>query len=754
MDDVPIVTNSQMKLWEWMSSYYMCSIGEVLKAGLPSGLKLESETRIYLNNEYVAEERLSEVEEEFLDTLKQSGPHTVKEINTKLAINNSYIILRSLIDKKAITTEEEIHTLFKPKKESFVLLNDLYHDDNQLNELFERLKRAKVQLNLLMGFIHLSNFGNGKENREVSKSDLFEYTKASHQALKALIEKEVFFEELREVSRLDSFTETISVKELNPSQSDALKSIKNLFLTRNTVLLHGVTSSGKTEIYIHLIQQYIEEGKQILYLLPEIALTTQIVNRLRNVFGKKVGVYHSKFNDNERIEVYNGVLKNASGEDSLQLVLGVRSSVFLPFSNLGLVIVDEEHENTYKQFDPAPRYHARDTAIYLATLHGAKVLLGTATPSVESFYNAKKGKYGYVELKERFQNMELPEVILADTREAYRKKEMKSIFTPVLLSNIENALKKDEQVILFKNRRGYAPYIECDTCNWIPYCKNCDVTLTYHKKTGELNCHYCGYNIKVPSHCHVCNQPALKTKGFGTEKIEDELSVFFPDANIQRMDLDSTRSKKAYEKIISAFEKKEIDVLVGTQMISKGLDFDRVSLVGVLNADQMLNFPDFRAHERSYQLMAQVSGRAGRKNKRGKVIIQVSDIHHPVIDDVLHNNFKALFLRQIDERKLFKYPPFYRLILLKVKHKDKMIVNKASYLLAKQLFQVFGNRVSGPEFPLIERIQNMFQKNIMLKIEADKSGIGVRQNITNIIQYVNSMEEYRSVRVVIDVDPQ
>jgi primosomal protein N' (replication factor Y) (superfamily II helicase) len=434
--------------------------------------------------------------------------------------------------------------------------------------------------------------------------------------------------------------------------------------------------------------------------------------------------------------------------------LGARSSVFLPYQNLGLVIVDEEHESTYKQYDPAPRYHARDTAIYLAALHGAKVLLGTATPSVESYYNAKMGKYGLVEINERYQDMQMPEIIVANTKEAYRKKQMKSFFSPQMLENIQLSLGNGEQVILFKNRRGYAPYIECNNCNWIPYCTNCDVTLTYHKQTNDLTCHYCGFSQHMPTHCKICGQPALQTKGYGTEKIEDELSLFFPDAKIQRMDLDSTRSKKAYEKIIHAFEEKEIDILVGTQMITKGLDFDNVSLVGVLNADGMLNYPDFRAHERSYQLMAQVSGRAGRKNKRGKVVIQASDPAHPVITDVRHNNYKSQFLRQLDERRMFKYPPFYRLIALYVKHKDKDAVNRAAHYLAQALFNIFGNRVNGPEFPLVERVQNLYQKNILLKIESDKTGGKTKNLVMKCIGQMLSQPGYGSVKVLTDVDPQ
>ncbi len=752
IDDDPIVNNFQLQLWQWVTQYYMCTPGEVLKAALPAGLKLESETKIFLNSDFVANEHLNKGEESILGQLLDKGGMTLKELNASQPVKNVYPYIKSLIAKNAVSAEQVLDKGFKAKTETYVFLHENYYDEKNIETLFETLRRAKTQQNLVM--VYLSQINEKKDRNEgIVKSELLQIAGAGHSALKALIEKQVFYEKEIEISRLNLEEEEGIAKKLNEVQKKALDQINEIFKTKNTILLHGITSSGKTEVYIQLIKKQLEEGKQVLYLLPEIALTTQIINRLRSVFGNMAGVYHSKFNDNERVEVYNGVAKKTGEEGAIQLVLGVRSSVFLPFHNLGLVIVDEEHENTYKQYDPAPRYHARDTAIYLAMLHGAKTLLGTATPSVESYYNAKTGKYGLVELKERYLNIQLPEIIVANTREAYRKKQMQSLFTQQMINELKLVLEKGEQAILFKNRRGYAPYLECNTCNWIPYCKNCDVTLTYHKNKNELTCHYCGFSRNVPVNCDVCGQPALQTKGYGTEKIEDELTVFFPEIRVMRMDLDSTRTKKAHEKIIDAFENKEVDILVGTQMISKGLDFDNVSLVGILNADSMLNFPDFRAHERSFQLMAQVSGRAGRKNKRGKVIIQASDDAHPVIQDVLHNNFKSLFIRQLDERKLFRYPPFYRLILLKVKHRDKTIVNRASHYLATLLFKTFGNRVTGPEFPLVERVQNLFQKNILLKVENEKAGTGAKSVVSKAIDILLSVGEYKNVRVTIDVDP-
>lgn len=753
VDENPIVNNLQLKLWEWVASYYMCAMGEVYKAALPSGLKLESETKIYMNKDFVADGQLSKGEGQVLNIISAKGTATVNQVNSQLSISNSYSYLKSLLNKNAVSTEQVINKGFKPKTESYITLCDEFSDEAKLEQLFESLNRAKAQQKLLMTYLAETNGFENNNGKEIKKGELLDKAGAGLSSLKQLIEKSVFEEIDKEESRLNTEHNVIPIKELSEAQNLAFNSVKKLFKSKNTVLLHGVTSSGKTEVYIHLIQEQLNAGKQVLYLLPEIALTTQIINRLRSVFGKKVGVYHSKFNDNERVEVYNGVMKGADEENTIQLVLGVRSSVFLPFHNLGLVIVDEEHENTYKQYDPAPRYNARDTGIYMSILHGSKTLLGTATPCIETYYNAKMGKYGLVELNERYKNIEMPEIIISNTKEAYRKKQMKSVFTPAMVDRVKTTLENGEQAIIFKNRRGYAPYIECNTCNWIPYCKNCDVTLTYHKKSNDLSCHYCGFSKKVPSGCEVCGQQSITTKGYGTEKIEDELSIFFPEAKIIRMDLDSTRSKKAYEKIINAFEEKEVDILVGTQMISKGLDFDNVSLVGVLNADSMLNFPDFRAHERSYQLMAQVSGRAGRKNKRGTVIIQVSDPDHPIIIDVVHNNYKNMFMRQLDERKMFRYPPFFRLILIKIKHKDKNIVNRASHYLATILFKAFGSRVTGPEFPLVERVQNLFQKNIILKIEAEKAGPKAKGVTQRAINHMLSVNEYKSVRVNIDIDP-
>ncbi len=545
-----------------------------------------------------------------------------------------------------------------------------------------------------------------------------------------------------------------NLSELNPSQQRAFDEIRESFQTSDVTLLHGVTSSGKTEIYIHLIHEVISRGQQVLYLLPEIALTTQMISRLKAVFGERIAVYHSKYSTSEKIKTWKNLLDGGKpGDHHIQVILGVRSSVFLPFSNLGLIIVDEEHENTYKQFDPAPRYHARDTAIMLAKTHGAKTLLGTATPSVETYYNCKTGKYSLVELNERYLDLQLPEIAVVNTHELRRRKQMQSNFSPALLDGIEEALKNGEQVILFQNRRGFSLFLECGECGDIPRCRHCDVSLTYHKKSNRLYCHYCGYSTPVPSVCPVCNQGSHKMRGFGTEKIEEEIALFFPQARIERMDLDATRSRKAYERLIARFEMKESDILVGTQMVSKGLDFDNVKLVGIMNADTMLNYPDFRAYERSYQLMSQVSGRAGRKNGRGKVIIQTSSHNHPVINQVVHNDYKAMYADQLEERNRFRYPPFSRLVKIILKHRIQETLDQAAGFLAQQLHTSIKETVMGPEYPLVSRVQNLYLKALLVKIERGNLAT-VKNQILACTREMTGKPEFRAVQCTLDVDPQ
>ncbi|NOQ28236.1 MAG: primosomal protein N' [Bacteroidales bacterium] len=753
LDQKPIVNEQQLKLWQWIADYYMCSVGEVFKAALPSGLKLESETKVIYNPVSIEQKKFNSTETLVLDYLADKNIASINEISAALERKDALPVIKSLLDKKAVILEEKLRENYKPKTETYIKLNDSITSESELGKVFDSLSRAQKQLHVLMSYIKLSGSFMQKKTLEIKKTDLIEDSKTSSGIIKSLIEKNIFTEYDKTVSRLnESQEEQSDIKDLSDAQLQAHVEIKEQFTEKNVVLLQGVTSSGKTEIYIHLIKEQIEKGKQVLYLLPEIALTAQIINRLKSVFGKRVGIYHSKFSDSERVEVYKNILE-PSETLKYDVILGVRSSLFLPYSNLGLIIVDEEHENTYKQYDPAPRYNARDCSAVLAQMHNAKVLLGTATPSIESYFNAKANKYGLVKLTTRFQNIKLPESQLVDTLIAKKKKEMKSLFSPTLLDGIKESLAMGGQVILFQNRRGFAPYLECDMCGWIPQCTNCDVSLTYHQHKNELVCHYCGYTIRSPKTCKACGNTAVQTRGFGTEKIEEEIKIFFPDIKVARMDLDSTRSKNAYLNIISNFETGKIDILIGTQMVSKGLDFDNVSLVGIMNADNMLNYPDFRAFERSYQLIAQVSGRAGRKKKQGKVIIQTSNPAHPILQFVLDNKFEEMYKSQLLERKNFNYPPFFRLIKISIRHKKQDIVDKAAHRIGVNLRKVFGKRILGPEPPIISRVQNYYIQNIVLKIERERSFQKAKQLLDDQITNLVTMDSFKSINISIDVDP-
>ncbi|MDD5183844.1 MAG: primosomal protein N' [Paludibacter sp.] len=751
LDNEPILRRPQMKFWEWISSYYQAFLGDVYQAAVPAGLKLESETQVRINPDYEAETVLSEKEEKVLMALSDGKAISVNELNKIAKMRDSLPTLKQLLEKGAVEISEELAEKFRAKTDSFVRLTDETIKEENLRKLFDDLSRAKKQLDVLMMYIDLSKCLTPAKKREVSKKELLERTGASPAVLNGLVERGAMEIYVREIGRLDvSEIQTSEQYTLNDSQGEAYTEIEKQFLEKQVVLLHGVTSSGKTELYIQLINKVLAEGKQVLYLVPEIALTTQLTSRLKRVFGKKLGVYHSKFSDAERVEIWNSVLN----DKTYDVIIGVRSSIFLPFRQLGLIIVDEEHESSYKQYDPAPRYHARNAAIVLASMHGAKTLLGTATPAVETYYNALTGKFGLVELNQRHEEMEMPEILVVDSKEAYRKKEMESHFTPLLLEKIGKALQNSEQVILFQNRRGYAPYIECKTCAYVPHCKNCDVSLTVHKVFNTLTCHYCGYTEPIPSICPACGTAgSLITKGFGTEKIEDEIKLIFPEARVSRMDLDTTRSKKSYEKIISDFEQQKVDILIGTQMVSKGLDFERVSLVGILNADNMLNFPDFRAHERAYQLMAQVSGRAGRKNKRGTVILQTSSPEHPVIGQVIRNDYKAMYDTQCDERKLFKYPPYFRMIQIVLRHRDPKVLNLAANRMASDLRAVFAARVLGPNVPAVSRIQNLYIKHILLKFEVEASPERAKEILRQITNQLIAEPQFKSLWVNLDVDP-
>ena len=601
-----------------------------------------------------------------------------------------------------------------------------------------------------MKYVELSGVMGKGTVKEVSKKELLQRAGVSPSILNGLVEKKIFEIYYHEIGRLNGCgDETFSLNPLNEHQQRAYGEITEVFLEKSVCLLHGVTSSGKTEVYIHLIDEVIRQGKQVLYLLPEIALTTQITERLRRVFGTRLGIYHSKFPDAERVEIWQKQL----GDKGYDIILGVRSSVFLPFRNLGLVIVDEEHENTYKQQDPAPRYHARNAAIVLAAMYGAKVLLGTATPSVETWYNATNGKYGLVELKERYQEIRLPEILPVDIKELHRKKRMIGQFSPLLIQYIREALDQKEQVILFQNRRGFAPMIECRTCGWVPKCKNCDVSLTYHKGINQLTCHYCGYTYQLPRSCPACDGVELVNRGFGTEKIEDDIKIAFPEASVARMDLDTTRTRSAYEKIIADFEQGKTDILIGTQMVSKGLDFDHVSVVGILNADTMLNYPDFRSYERAFQLMAQVAGRAGRKNKQGRVILQTKSIDHPIIAQVMANDYEQMVAGQLAERQMFHYPPYYRLVYVYLKNRNEILLEQMADVMAGKLRTVFGARVLGPDKPPVGRIQTLFIKKIIVKIEYNASMGRARELLLQVQREMIEDERFKSLIVYYDVDP-
>ena len=753
LDTRPVLLPQQFRLWKWMASYYLCTMGDVYKAALPSGMKLESETIVTANPDYEATTPLTPREQQVLDLLTQDPEQCITQLEKRLNVTRNILpVINNLLAKGAISVKEELKRNYKPKTEIRVKLSPDCQTEERLHQLFDELGRAPKRLALLMKYLELSGFFTDKASlREVSKKELLTRADATPTIFNGLVEKGIFETYLYEVGRLDrEQTRTVAINPLNPAQQAAYDAILSHFREKNVCLLHGVTSSGKTEIYIHLIRQAIESGRQVLYLLPEIALTTQITERLKRVFGGRIGIYHSKFPDAERVEIWQ---KQLRPEGHYDIILGVRSSVFLPFHNLGLIIVDEEHETTYKQQDPAPRYHARDTAIMLASIYGAKVLLGTATPSIDSYHNALAGKYGLVTLNERYKDIRLPEIRIVDIKELARKKMMNGPFSPELLAAVRQALERHEQVILFQNRRGFAPMIECKVCGWVPKCKNCDVSLTYHKGLNQLTCHYCGYTYAVPRSCPACGSVELVNRGFGTEKIEDNIREIFPDAKVARMDLDTTRSRSAYERIIADFEAGKTHILIGTQMVSKGLDFDHVSVVGILNADNMLNYPDFRAHERAFQLMAQVAGRAGRRDKRGLVILQTKSPDLPVIHQVVTNDYKQMYEDQTAERKLFHYPPFCRFIYVYLKHRKEDVVTQAADTLAAWLRTAFGDKVLGPDKPPVGRIQMLFIKKIVIKLDLNMSGTKVRDYLLSVQRQLIEDERFRSLVVYYDVDP-
>ncbi len=747
LDETPIVTTQQLQHWHWISKYYMCTLGDVMRAALPGPFILESETVVSKNESVIInDEELKDDEFVIYEALHHQSSLKIQDMMSILDKKNVLPVIKRLLEKNAISVQEEIYEKYKPKLVRYVKIATPFSSEKGLHTLLDELSRAPKQRDVIMTLFSIS----AQTKKPVKVSELTEASGASSSIVKTLIDKGILEDYHIQTDRVQyDGDDNEDSKRLNEHQEKALVEITKTFDSQNITLLHGVTSSGKTEIYVKLIEAQLKAKKQVLYLLPEIALTTQLVERLQNYFGEQVAVFHSKYSSHERVEVWNNVLNNLP---KAQVVLGARSSVLLPFKNLGLIIIDEEHESSYKQFDPAPRYHARDTAIMLASIFKSKTLLGSATPSLESYYNAQQGKYGLVELNHRYNNVMMPDIELVDIKDKQKRKRMQGHFSDRLIEEIKETLELGFQVILFQNRRGFSPIIECNSCGHAPQCPNCDVSLTFHQYRNQLRCHYCGYNSVMPKSCDACGSVELDSKGFGTEQVEQEAKLLFPDHTVGRMDLDTTRGKYGYEKIITALEQGEIDILVGTQMLTKGLDFRNVKLVGIMNADNMLNFPDFRAHERSYQLMAQVSGRAGRTEERGKVLIQTYNPYHKILQQVSTNSYFEMFEEQLSERHAFKYPPVFRMIKITLKHKDYQKVDVGADWYARSLRTVFNQHVLGPEFPPVARIRNQYLKHILVKIPQKQSLGRTKEAIMKINTSFLSVKDFRPIRVILNVD--
>ena len=747
LEESPSVTLKQLEFWHWLSHYYQSKLGDILRAALPTTFLLESET-VVVKKEISEEDKNALSDDAFLvyEALEVKAL-SIKEIIEILGKRNVLGLLQDLFSKGLVDIHQTLSEKYKPKLVRYVRLSQLILETQNLEEVFDSLKNAPKQKQLLMGIFDQNPRGDEWKKSKV----LLDKTGSTSAVLRTLITRGLLEEQsLREDRLLYDFKKRDQERALSDAQQKALNEITSSFDNKSVVLFQGVTGSGKTEVYIELIAQAIANGKQVLYLLPEISLTPQIVQRLQECFGTEVTVYHSKFSVHERTEVWNNILENNS---KAKIIVGTRSALFLPFHHLGLVIVDEEHELSYKQFDPSPRYHARDSAIVLAGIHQAKVLLGSATPSIESSFNRLSGKYGWVQLHQRFGKVELPEIITVDLKTAHKKKQVKGGFTQTLIQEMEQTLAMDKQIILFQNQRGYAPVMECLDCGHMPHCHQCDVTLTYHQYTDQLKCHYCGYHIAVPQKCHACGLPNLSTKGMGTQQIQEQVTALFPEVKVARMDWDTTRGKWAFDKLIHSFAAQEVKILVGTQMIVKGLDFQNVHLVGVLNADHLMNFPDFRAHERTYQMLSQVAGRAGRKELRGKVLIQTYQPHHVIIQKVIEGNYDQMLKQQLKDRKEYHYPPYTRLIRIVVNHSDMETVKKASQWIANVLLQSEYGQILGPVFPSIARLRNRYRMQILVKISSDQSRDRVKQIIKKTLDGFESIAIFRSCKVNLDVDP-
>ena len=753
IDDKPILRHPQLEFWQWIADYYLCSMGEVYKAAVPSGLKVESETTISVNPDFEESEpgQLTDRERVILDFTAQRGRVQIAEIAKATGFKTVERNVSHLLDLDALHVSERVVDNYRPKTEACIRLAIAREEEEKLHQFFDQLKRAPKQESLLLAYLDMSRWLHGDQIKEVSKENLLKRAGVSSAVLHEAVKRGLFEIYKKEINR---FADLGSILEeppaLSTEQRRAYDEIHQSMRQHAITLLHGVTSSGKTSVYMHLIADALRLGKQVLYLVPEIALTTQLTRRLRRVFGDKLLIYHSKFSDNERVDIWKRLLDNSEP----CVVIGVRSSVFLPYSNLGLVIVDEEHDSSYKQQDPAPRYNGRNAALILAQMHGAKTVLGSATPAIEVYHLALEGRYGLVKLLTRYGDIKMPDVKVIDTIDARKRREMSGLFSNELMTECRKALKDNEQVILFQNRRGYSPMVRCKECGWVPKCENCDVSLTYHKHNHSLVCHYCGYTIPLPDLCPACQLPGIEIIGYGTERIEDDIDTVFPGEKISRMDLDTTRSKNSYDRIIDEFSQHRTNILVGTQMVTKGLDFDAVSIVGILNADTMINFPDFRSHERAFDMLEQVSGRAGRAHKQGKVVIQTSNPDHAVIKYVQAHDYEGFYQHELADRQKFGYPPFTKVINIYLKHRDDATVGELSLRFSNLLRQVFGTRVLGPMAPFVARVQNMYIRQITLKMETAASMAKVKKILRNLYeQMIAADARMKTVRLYYDVDP-
>lgn len=752
VDTEPIVGEEQFQLWEWMSRYYMCYIGDVMAVALPSILRLASESMVTIHPDFDGElSSLTDKELRIVQLLSEQPVMKVNDISVAISMQKIMPVINGMIERGILIMDEDLQQRFKPAKATYLSLAPKYQDESEAKQLFDELEKKKnsaKQLGLMLRFMQLSGFG----KRAIAKKELASQQDFSASSLATLIKNGVIVAEERTASRLKHYDKITSPDtiELNEEQQAAYDSILS---HEGVTLLHGVTSSGKTEVYIKLIQETINRGRQALFLLPEIALTAQIINRLRKYFGDSVGVYHSRFSPSQRAEVWSRTFSEEP-DKRFNVLLGARSAIFLPFRDLGLVIVDEEHDSSYKQYEPAPRYNCRDSAVYLANLWKARTVLGSATPSIESYYNTQCGKYALVEMKHRYGGLKLPEVLCVDMKDASRKKEVTGYFSNFLSEHIRQALDNKEQVILFQNRRGYSLRIECEECHWTPQCQHCDVSLVYHRSTNSLRCHYCGYSIPMPTQCPVCGKTNLKTKGFGTERIEDEIAQLFPSARVARMDMDTTMTKNRHLEIISDFEDRKTDILVGTQMVTKGLDFDNVSVVGILSADNLINFPDFRSFERSFQQMMQVAGRAGRHGQQGKVIIQTYNPWHQAVRDVIDNNYAEMYRTQIIERRVFRYPPFNKLIEIILRSREEDLLNTAAAQYAALLREKLSTRVLGPEYPSVSRIRGYYLKRVIVRVETNDSLSQVKQIILDTTDALQAEKDFKQLKIHFDPDPQ